>query len=366
MLKYFSVIGYKNFDQLIELDFSDVRDYRFSTDCINSGLLGKMIIYGKNAIGKTNLSRALFDITFIRRLSKDYKDEYYLSLGNTCGYAEFRYVFKFGNETVEYRYRKTGLFELIYEKILINGELLVEHDRKCPHDIVAPGLKKIAPTLVLNFDEVESVFAYIVTNTPLDADHPLKKVERFIRCLFLDISGENAGAFSFVNMRYIIADEGAVSEFEEFLHIAGIKNNLIVLENPAGKRALYFDTTPPLPFDSVASSGTKTLSSLFVMYSMAKSIVSAHGSCLLILDEFDAFYHYELAEHIVKMFLKLPSVQVIFTSHNTTLLTNRYMRPDCCFIMTDNKLTALPNATNMELREGHNLEKLFIGGEFDE
>lgn len=85
----------------------------------------------------------------------------------------------------------------------------------------------------------------------------------------------------------------------------------------------------------------------------------------MFIDEFDAFYHYELAESIVKLLEKMPQTQVILTSHNTNLLTNRIMRPDCYFILSDNKLTSFANATNRELREGHNLEKLYKSGEFD-
>ena len=51
------------------------------------------------------------------------------------------------------------------------------------------------------------------------------------------------------------------------------------------------------------------------------------------------------------------------TSHNTNLMD---MRPDCLFILSRRgRLTALCDATERELREGHNLEKMYIGGEFD-
>lgn len=86
----------------------------------------------------------------------------------------------------------------------------------------------------------------------------------------------------------------------------------------------------------------------------------------MFIDEFDAFYHFELAEAIVLILEKMFKTQVIITSHNTNLLTNKIMRPDCYFIMTKNKLTSLANATTRELREGHNLEKLYMSGEFDE
>ena len=64
MLKLFEVAGFKNFKNRFSLDFSDVRDYGFNTDCVNNDLISKMIIYGKNSIGKSNIGLALFDIVY--------------------------------------------------------------------------------------------------------------------------------------------------------------------------------------------------------------------------------------------------------------------------------------------------------------
>jgi hypothetical protein len=85
----------------------------------------------------------------------------------------------------------------------------------------------------------------------------------------------------------------------------------------------------------------------------------------MFIDEFDAFYHFEMAEELVGILERMPGFQAILTSHNTNLLSNRIMRPDCYFILTGEKLTSFANATGRELREGHNLEKLYMSGEFD-
>ena len=76
--------------------------------------------------------------------------------------------------------------------------------------------------------------------------------------------------------------------------------------------------------------------------------------------------YYELAEKIVKLLEDKVKCQTILTSHNTALMTNKIMRPDCYFILTRDRLVSLSNATQRELREGHNLERLYMGGEFDE
>ena len=62
MLKRFEVQGFKSFSHPVTIDFSDVRDYKFNDSCIKNNLLNKIIIYGRNSVGKTNLGLALFDI----------------------------------------------------------------------------------------------------------------------------------------------------------------------------------------------------------------------------------------------------------------------------------------------------------------
>ena len=91
----------------------------------------------------------------------------------------------------------------------------------------------------------------------------------------------------------------------------------------------------------------------------------AESISFLWIDEFDAFYHYELSEKIVQILEEKIQCQSVLTSHNTNLLSNKIMRPDCYFVLADGKLTPIMNATERELREGHNLEKLFKNGEFN-
>ena len=53
-LKRFEVKNYKNFKDVFVINFSKIRDYTFNTECINNGLIKNAIIYGKNAVGKSN------------------------------------------------------------------------------------------------------------------------------------------------------------------------------------------------------------------------------------------------------------------------------------------------------------------------
>lgn len=85
----------------------------------------------------------------------------------------------------------------------------------------------------------------------------------------------------------------------------------------------------------------------------------------VVIDEFDAFYHYELAEAVVKKLIALDA-QIIFTSHNTDLITNDLLRPDCYFELRDNQIKSLADRTSKALQQAHNLQKMYKAGAFNE
>lgn len=84
------------------------------------------------------------------------------------------------------------------------------------------------------------------------------------------------------------------------------------------------------------------------------------------LDEFDAFYHTELAQNILKILIDMEEVQVIVSTHNTDIITNELLRPDCYYILKDNEITPFYKRTRKALREAHNLQKMYKAGAFNE
>lgn len=364
MLKKFSVQGFKNFDQQFTLDFSDIRDYRFNTNCIKNGMINKAIIYGKNATGKTNFGLALFDI--VTHLSGKNVGpglyDYYLNVNNSRGYAEFSYTFAFDNHIIDYTYRKNEKRTLIYEELHLDGDVLLAYNYALQSGDI-DGLKEITPTLNWVFQDEYSVFRYVMNNTMLDDNHPLRRMMHFVSKMlwFRNLDQNRYIGYTTNPSDYydFILDEVLLEKLQQFMEKAGIEEKLVIKQDPSGKDTLYFDTKTPLPFFKVASSGTKAL---YNFYYWCRPPVDVS---FMYIDEFDAYYHYELSEAIVEMLEGMSGFQTILTSHNTNLLTNRIMRPDCYFILSNQSLCSLANATSRELREGHNLEKLYMGGEFD-
>lgn len=206
---------------------------------------------------------------------------------------------------------------------------------------------------------------WIISNVALDNDSILIKLSSYVRRMRMFTVGNGLRRTPrIINDVFfeLLEEERQLRDLESFLNEMGIACKLVLKKLPDGQRELYFLHDKLVPFYDNASSGTLTLVDLY-----KKLIPKGVEPSLLYLDEFDAFYHYEMAEKVIRFFKKrYPKCQVIMTSHNTNLMTNRLMRPDCLFILSRvGTLTALCNATERELREGHNLEKMYISGEFD-
>lgn len=361
MLTYFKVEGFKKFEKGVAINFENVRDYKFNTECIKDGVIKNAIIYGKNATGKSSLGLAILDISFhINYDVSSIKSEEYLNWNNNI--AKFEYKFNFDGKILEYSYSKVSASELRREKIVLDDEVLMDYDYENKSgDFV--GLNKIKSTLNLKYEGDGSIFSYILNNITIDTEHPLYKFKQFVSKMiwFRTLDKTQFVAQKNINDDYFkfIFEPGAKEEFEEFLKKSGVEEKLLIKLDNEGKQALFFEKNSQLlNFFSVASSGTKALYTFFYWNKTVR-----HAS-FIYLDEFDAYYHHELAENIIEMIKQMNNTQSIFTTHNTNLLTNNIMRPDCYFILSE-KLIAFCDATQRELRQGHNLEKLYKAGEFN-
>ncbi|MBQ9886187.1 MAG: ATP-binding protein [Lachnospiraceae bacterium] len=379
MLKRFELRNYKNFKEDIVIDLGRIGGYQFSSDCITDGKIGKMLIYGKNATGKTNLGNALMDIksNLYGMGSRISEDEIFLNADSDEKCAQFKYVFCFDKDELEYEYSKSADKKLVNEILYVNGKKIFRIDfLKGEYDF--DNLIDIDADMVVTDryqeameidDDAENIADYrisflrwIISNSALKKDSVLIRLAEYVRRMTMLTARSQGQLILFRRITEMFKDEKVLSQLEEFLNIMGVDCKLVLKELPDGQSELYFAHDKLVPFFRNASSGTMALFDLF-----SRFIIAGRTSSLLYFDEFDAFYHYEMAENIIKYFKKMyPGCQIIMTTHNTNLMTNKLMRPDCVFILSSwGALTALCDATNRELREGHNLEKMYISGEFE-
>ena len=376
MLKRFTVKNYKNFKDEISLDFSKIAGYQFNKDCLSMGLIGKMLIYGRNATGKTNFGKALLDIKILLYgMFRNDENSVLINADSQEDTAKFIYEFQFGSDGVIYTYSRFANTELCDEELYINGEVVFKCDFK-NSKFYFQGLSIINAETVntnryLNKGEMDNEYVlpflrWFINNTAFSDNSVLIKLSKYVRKMdLITVSNNNQIHLSMFSYRKFFEDlknPVYLHNFEDFLNLMGIECKLVLQELPDGQVELYFSHKKLVPFYRTASSGTLALTSLY-----QKIVSKAVDSSLIYLDEFDAFYHYEMAEKLISFFKnKYPECQFIMTSHNTNLMTNKIMRPDCLFILSSRgTLTALCDATERELREGHNLEKMYISGEFE-
>ena len=88
----------------------------------------------------------------------------------------------------------------------------------------------------------------------------------------------------------------------------------------------------------------------------------------LILDEFDASLHTELAQFILDLINASKSAQLLFTSHNTNLLDIKKMRRDQ-ILFTNKKEDGSTEVYSLfdfkDFRENMDAEKCYLQGRFD-
>lgn len=366
MIKYFKVKNYKNFQDEITVDFSNPKDYRFNQSVIKNGLINKAVIVGDNSSGKSNLGLALFDITIhlVERQQIHQQHINYLNANSDETLAYFEYCFLFGENEVLYKYRKKSSRELTYEELYVNNKKVFSYNFELGEGDLS-GLNIVGlSTLNLTFkDRKISIVRFIATGADLPKDSVLNELMSFVSNMlwFRSLQQNDYIGFKYGTDFIVqsIISNNWVKDFESFLNKVGINDKLEVIQEPNGEWQLYIKYDKrSLNFLTTASNGTLSLM-LYFFWSKSFDRLS-----FLFIDEFDAFYHFRLAEAIIKDVIENKEVQAVFTTHNTYLLDNNILRPDCYFNLLNGKLISFNDATEKELREGHNLGKLYRQNEF--
>ena len=365
MLIKFAVKNFRGFAERIEWDLSHPSNYEFNKYAIKDGIIKNGIIYGPNGAGKSNLALAIFDIE--NHLSAKWKKTDYYSnfvyAGNPNLPVDFEYVFKFDNDILEYHYSKNSVGLLVAESLTVNHKQVFRRNQSVFE--IDDEQFKVDATIKENFKQnvnSVSVVNFLTASYPFPQDHYIVKLILFVNSMLWfknldsrEFIGLETATFS---LEDFVIQNKYVEDFSEFLaKVSGQQFNFVPPK--AGDKNLFCKIGGnTILFQTIASTGTTALELLYVW------IKRMSAASFVFIDEFDAFYHFKLAFEVCKQLFNL-DCQVFTSSHNTYLMTNELLRPDCNFILQNNKIKPLQYCTDKELRFGHNIEKLFRGGAFE-
>ncbi|MCK4260988.1 MAG: ATP-binding protein [Halanaerobiales bacterium] len=365
MLSEFRVENFKNFKDELIFRLDQVKNYEFNTDSIMDGIVKTALVYGRNGIGKSNLGLAIFDITLNLTDKEKNLDNYkYFTNLFKNSPVKFYYKFKFDSSYLVYKYEKDNPQNIIKEELYIDGKRLVYYDHK-KHE----GEVKLAGAETLKNDLKEkniSFVKYLESNSILIENRDNTVFNKFIDFVnnMLFVSSLEKGHHQGFKTRYkLIAKEiiesGKLKDFELFLKSADIGYKLIAKEVD-GEKLIFCDFDGhEINLFSIASNGTYSLAALYYW------LIDLYKVTLIFIDDFDAFYHNRLARMIVQEVLK-GNTQAIITTHNTSIIDNDLLRPDCYFNLVDGKIDSFSGYVQKDLCKAHNLEKMYRTGVFFE
>ncbi len=366
MLKKFEVSNYRGFKDTLVWNLADTRDYGYKKSLVDNKIAKKTVVFGGNGSGKSSLCTAVVDITahLLDAEKDDVQPHLYTYVGNEQPYAAFAYTFQFDNDVVTYTYAKTNLNELLIETIFFNGKKVLFHNFLDEKDnfIKISGAENLRTQ---GLPKKLSVVKYIYNNTIQDESSIITKIMNFVSGMLYFRSLKDANKYigfklGGEKLNDIILNNGRLEDFNQFINDMGLDYTLVPLKLMSGATTIgaKFENDKVVQFETIASSGTLTLMLFYCWF------IEFGKLTFLVIDEFDAYYHHDLSEKILNIIHSFENMQSMVTTHTITLLKTDCTRPDCSFIIDKSGIKNLSSRTERELREAHNIEKLYRAKEF--
>lgn len=372
MLKRFSVKNFKAFEDKVTLDLSSIGNYEFNKECISNDVCKTALLYGKNASGKSSLCFALFDIVEVLTDKYVCHDVYkpYKHILHQDAPTEFEYEFKFDTDEVFYKYSKSDQSTLISEELIINQKQIFSYKKDLVAQDIAVNLEG-AETLKVSSDKLNISLCRFIKNNALLKNNLensiFQKFFEFVENMLMICSFDQSCFIGYKkppkdNLVKKIIENRNFEKLQQFFLEAGFTDKLTYKKNSLGEYNLFIQYDDKcLDFNDAASNGMKAL--LLIYYYLENKLNQDKRPSFVCIDNFDAFFSFELSYFIVNQ-LKDCNTQALLTTYNTCNFSNDLLRPDCYFLCSKNKIVDANNATDKELRRGHNLEKLYRGGAF--
>lgn len=305
------------------------------------------VIYGENGVGKTNLCRTMSLLKKMLFSILSYEGASSLELSN-CSLA---YYFSSTDQlcyTIKFDHRGA----LCFEELQINNTTLYAYSHSS-NDY----LSECFEDYKLSKPDVGDYIAYDIIMPILRLMFNSGNCTGAIKKMMSEIfSWTIIDGVNLCTKKVTITQPYETTVLNGLLDKTGI--HLDLRTNNDSELTLMLDTRKGyLPFNKVASTGERAIVNLALE-------INRHKACsLLCIDEFDAFYHYNLAKRMLLEVIPQLGDQYILTTHNTSFLN--LIDYNTIYILNKSGCHHLTELTNRKLIPGLNFEHLFRAGEFN-
>lgn len=360
MLKKLEIENYRAYKNSFIFDLNQTKSYGFNKNLIKNNIVNNALIYGYNGTGKSTLLLAIMELSnVLTDFEKEpVADSIYFYAGSNNRIAKFKFFLQFDNQEIRYEFGKAARNKISFEKLFVNNVQILEYSHTdMSHNFCS--IKNCKHFATLPLADQQSFVKYLKINSIQDSESPITKIVNFANGMLYFKSLINGNQYlgfrigpDIIEQKIVFSNK--IKEFQNYLEKFDLRYNLIQLQEANGQMtlgAIYEGKV--VPFSSIASSGTKAL-----MLSYYWSL-EFDKTTMILIDEFDAYYHFEAAKKLVNILRSSTNYQIILTTHNTCLLNNEISRPDCIFIHDGFSIKPLYQKSNREFRRADDIESMF-------
>ena len=346
----------------------------------DQSLLKVVGIYGANASGKSNFARAYKTFSSIVRYSfakngKEEKEsvleEYYhpfqLDEESYRSETEFEAIYYYGEN--EYRYgfayhKKAVVYEWLYKKSLNTNRQTVILERNHNKFEFGASVRDICEKYESDIDH--DVLALSFLSSLKLKTKVFRETEFCIKEVFV-FSFSYDGQSEYFLQSYFEKnfDEKEKPNILRFLHAIDVGITDIEVEKNKDKVSVYTfhngkdGKKYKFPLD-IESDGTKRA---IAIYSLVR--IAVLFNCALIIDEFNNQLHPLLQKYILDLFYEDSTRgQLIYTTHDTTLMDKQYMRRDQIWFTDKNSAgeSSIYSLAEFKIRNDKSFGKDYLSG----
>lgn len=385
MLVMFRLKNYGSFKDEAVLDMRAIKSYKehpynLITDCDDCSLLKVMAIYGANASGKSNFVDAYHSFLSIVRNSfkKNDKEEsgsvleehyYPFFFDNTSNEAdtEFEAVYHYNGSEYRYGYVYNSVrieYEWLYRKSLSTNRQSKIFERDSERIDLGSSVKKACDKYLADIDA--DVLALSFFSSLKLRTHIFKET---VYCVadILPVSLSCPHQADYMLERYFDKDfdEEEKPKLLSFLSAIDVGIKDITVEKNKNSNTVYTyhmgkdKELYRFPLD-IESDGTKRAIAIYSFVRIA--VLYGKG---LIIDEFNNQLHPLLQKYIIDLFYEESKCgQLIYTTHDTSLMDKQFMRRDQIWFTSKNDFgeTSLYSLAEFKIRNDKSFEKDYLGG----